>query len=187
MKIAVVTGAFALTGVVITGLFTLAAKDGGEQKAGPAVTTPSTTGTSTSPITTPAVPPAYSGPPFQLTAERTGDPLHVSVNATRHRPAQGGHSYWLVMRVHNVNGHSEYYPRKDLTSGDASVTFTLDIPPDATVSPRSVQVYEVGDSDAAWMAEGLDDPNGISEKHLVHPPCGGSCGVSAVAPLPFEQ
>jgi hypothetical protein len=174
-------GAAAVAAAVVSGVFTLLHDDDNPgSQPNPTIPRPAIT-TSVPESTTEALPATAAD--VRLTVTRNGS--HVSVEATtRGRPGDG-HQWWFVLEVHNVNGHSEYYPRRQL-SGEARQMFTLDVPSGVDLSrTRTGQVYDVTDpTTQKRLATGAADNDAISQADVVKVPC-RDCTISNEVTLPF--
>ncbi|GAB2606402.1 hypothetical protein Aab01nite_01450 [Paractinoplanes abujensis] len=123
--------------------------------------------------------------PVRVTVKGESD-REVTIIVARSRTAGEGRRFWAVVRIHNVNGHSEYWPSKDLSAQPENYSYRFRVPDDADPrQPRSVLVYEVDEATAArlqfFKSNGLSPP--IPER--VRPPC-DDCVASNEVDLPFS-
>ncbi|MBM2616498.1 hypothetical protein JIG36_13120 [Actinoplanes sp. LDG1-06] len=182
VKVAVIGAAGAVLAASIPVLITTLGKD---EPSKPPVAASSAPVTSLPTTTPPPATPTTDGPAIALTAEASGT-RQVAVGVERKRAPRAGRSFWFVLQIHNVNGHSEFYPRKDVSASEPGYQLQVSIPPDADVArKRTGHVFEVDAATAKWMAAGAADDATMSEKQLINPPC-NDCAASNEVTLPFE-
>ncbi len=133
-----------------------------------------------------AVAEPVSSPSVKLTATNDGDG-RVNVAAALIGRAPSGQELWFVLELHDVNGHSEYYPRQKLGI-DADQSFSLKVPSYVELNQkRTGAVYDVTDrATQKRLATGAADNDRISAIDLVKTPC-KDCTVSNEVTLPFVK
>ncbi|GAA1593041.1 hypothetical protein [Actinoplanes couchii] len=117
---------------------------------------------------------------------RQGSSRSVEMSARVEEEAACENSLWLVLQIHDVNGHSEFYPRQRIRpKGETDSNVTL--PPQADITQRrTARIYEVDELVDGKLDTYSKDGDKIPIADLVKPPCSG-CGVSTEVELPYRD
>jgi hypothetical protein len=111
----------------------------------------------------------------------------ILVDVVKRRPPTAGRKFWLVVQVHGVNGHSEFYPNKDLSAVPQSYSYELSIPDEANLQlKRTGRVFEVDESTAERFKADVEQGRTIPDGELTKPPC-DDCAASPEIDLPFTK
>jgi hypothetical protein len=103
------------------------------------------------------------------------------------RAPVAGRSFWLIMRIYSVNGHSEFYPSKDLPLIPRPYSYVVTLSDEDSVEiRRTIRVYEVDKSTATKLTEYREGVRVIPLNELQSPPC-DDCAASDEIGLPFAQ
>jgi len=187
-RAALFTTAF-LVAIVLGGIagYLVGPGDGGSPQSQSAHSTSPSAAASGPASYTPSPQPSTGSPrPLQISAKADGART-VVVDVVRRRAPAAGRSFWLVIRVYGVNGHSEFYPSKDLSTVPQSYSYEISLPEAANMKLRRTgRVYEVDSATAKRFKADTEEDRTIPIDELTKPPC-DDCAASAEIELPLTE